>query len=77
MLVKMATLCLQEEEIRISRSPWYKSERLINMRYSTKALGENLDFIETSNFISESTEVAARGCSGINSQVNTCGGVLL
>ena len=47
------------------------------MRYSTKALGENLDFIETSNFISESTEIAARGCSGINSQVNTCGGVLL
>ena len=47
------------------------------MRYSTKALGKNLDFIETSNFISESTEVAARGCSRINSHINTCSGVLL
>ena len=39
---------------------------------------ENFSFIvENSNFISESEEAAVHGCSIINSNENTCGGVLL
>ena len=39
---------------------------------------ENFSFIEgNSNFISWSEEAAVRGCSSINSNENTCGGVLL
>ena len=35
-------------------------------------IGENLDFVENSNFIRESTEAAVRRFSVINSQENTC-----
>ena len=40
-------------------------------------IAENLDFVENSNFIRGSTEVAVRGCPGENSQENTRGRVLL
>ena len=32
----------------------------------------NLDFVENSNFIRESTETDVHGCSGTNSQEITC-----
>ena len=38
-------------------------------------IGENLDFVENSNFTRESTEAAVRGFSVINSQENTRGRV--
>ena len=42
-----------------------------------KEIAENLDFVENSDFIRESIEAAFHGCSVINSQENTCGGVVL
>ena len=39
--------------------------------------GENLDFVENSNFIKEDAEGAVCGCSGINLQKNTHRGILL
>lgn len=39
--------------------------------------GENLDFVENSNFSKEDTEGAVCGCSGINLQKNTHRGILL
>ena len=44
---------------------------------SRKKIPENLDFVENTIFITESTEAAVHGCSGINSQENTLGEVLL
>ena len=38
---------------------------------------ENLDFVENSNFIRESTEAAVRGFSGKNSRENPLDGVQL
>ena len=38
-------------------------------------IAENLDLVEN-NFIRETTETAVRGCSGINLQENTRGGIL-
>ena len=35
-------------------------------------IGENLDFVENSNFIRESTEATVRRFSVINSLENTC-----
>ena len=40
-------------------------------------IAENLDFVESSNVTRESTEAALLGCSGINLQEHTRGGVLL
>ena len=40
-------------------------------------VAENLDFVENSNLIRESTETAIFRCSGIYSQESTRGGALL
>ena len=40
-------------------------------------VAENLDFVENSNLIRESTETAVCRCSGIYSQENIRGGALL
>ena len=40
-------------------------------------IAENLVFVENGNFVRESTEAAVPKCSGINSQENTRGRVLL
>ena len=38
---------------------------------------ENFNFAKNRTFIKESSGAAVRGCSGINSQENTCGRGLL
>ena len=40
-------------------------------------IAENLDFLESSNVTRESTEPAVLGCSGVNLQEHTRGGVPL
>ena len=57
-------------------------KRSLKLRYGTKSLGGGGGggeeyFIENSNFIRESAEVAVHGCYGITPQENTRGGVLL
>ena len=41
-----------------------------------KKIGQNLDFVENSNFIRESIGAGFRGFSAVNSQENTHGGAL-
>ena len=56
----------------------YKASKKTDIEQNVwEKITENLGFVENSNFTSESTEAAVRGCSSIYSEENTRAGALI